>query len=212
MTSWQHSTFSDYLITAAQRLWKWPRQFWMQKAAGGMCEECRTSPGQLMPRWRQTCTWCLTRFRRDSTLLQRRPLQWLWHLWHSLFIVESTDCLCFCFTLCMFIKDFCAEGIYWFVSIWNHLKPGSHKWQVPFPSLVPFSPPNILKHRIHVWREMVSRICDWYLNWISFIEPDRQVCLATATARQHQAVRGLRIQLVRTCHVYPQTSLQDSWM
>ena len=55
MTSWQHSTFSDYLITAARRLWKWPRQFWMQKAAGGMWEECRTSPGQLMPRWRQTC-------------------------------------------------------------------------------------------------------------------------------------------------------------
>ena len=34
------------------------------------------------------------------------------------------------------------------------------KQQVPFPSLVPFSPPNILKHRLHVWREMVSRICD----------------------------------------------------
>ena len=82
------------------------------------------------------------------------------------------------------------------------------KRQVPFTSLIPFSPPNItLKDRLHVWREMVSRICDWYLNWISFIEPDRQVCLATATARQHQAVRGLRIQLVRTCHVYPQTSL-----
>ena len=78
---------------------------------------------------------------------------------------------------CVFLLYECLFRIFAARQVFNDLSPSQirmlvcikmlflstrrrRKQQVPFPSLVPFSPTDILKHRLHVWREMVSRICD----------------------------------------------------